>query len=89
MRRSIDMARDPHAPIAPGSRNVADELKAAKARIRLVWIVGFAVYLASILFLVVSAPAPWMGEYSVPLSVIPAGIAVYVTMTILGQKTSK
>lgn len=83
------MARDPQAPVVPGSRNVADELKAAKARIRVVWIVGFAIYVASILFLVVSAPTPWMAEYSVPLSVVPAGIAAYITMTILAPKASK
>ena len=83
------MAKDPRASMGPGRGNPAAEIAAAKAKTRTVWIVGFAVWLASMLFLAVSPPAPWMGEYSVPVSVIPAGIAFYVAVQMLRPKSTK
>jgi hypothetical protein len=83
------MAKDPRASMGPGSGNPAAEVAAAKAKMRTVWIVGFAVWLASMLFLAASPPAPWMREYSVPVSVIPAAIAVYVVATMLRPKSTK
>jgi len=83
------MAKDPRASMGPRSGNLAAEIGAAKAKMRTVWIVGFAVWLASMVFLAVSPPAPWMGEYSVPVSVVPAAIAVYVAVMMLRPKSTK
>ena len=81
------MAKGAGVSTGPGSGSVVDEIRAAKAKSRMVWIVGFAVWLASMVFLATSAPAPWMAEYSVPVSVIPAAIAFYLTVRILGPKS--